>query len=374
MLALLVNAFFPSCAALAQQPEWVLIPDESRSAIWRVDSIGGVSKIDFASRRSNSKSGFDARLNLNPSSNQLKLIYSRNNDLWLYDLESRNHRQLTRHGRPHTKKFASVYSEFSAWSPDGTSILYVTKSGEIEAQGDEKYWKVEPLLASFGVKILSLITGEITSHVLSSDWDLSGVIWFSDHKIMISSRGETGGHLDGQLNSYDFNSKEASKLLGQRGWYLGPKVSRNGNWAVIRVGTKAKFDSTEMMSARFDSSGLRSQIKLINLKTWEAIDVSPLENWAGIVTYAVSPSGASVAYFKRNRGAMPDDPGGELMVNKTAVFKSSHAPRIFWINESTLALVNENLPTDDSPKILILNWQTGNVVGEFALPLNAVNR
>lgn len=346
----------------ASAPDWVLIPDERRATVWQVFAEGKVTRLDLSRLPMSPWPGSTPTLSLYPSPRQDQVIYAFNNDLWLFDVGAAKHRRLTHVGQPYSTHYASVSAEFMAWAGDGSQFLYQVIGGETQSQGDGPDWTVKPRKAPYGKHLLTLTSGRSKPLQLHDGGGWMSPSWDAKQTLYVVMPGTSKKPLDEELHALPMGSGLSARLVDERAWWGIPKLSRNGLWLIVHAGKRTSPDAGLPRS-----NDTRMKLVKIHLPTRQATDATPLGQWAEFNSEALSPSGESLAYFRRKLQG-PNDPSGTLVVNGRALLESSGRIEPYWIDETRLAFTQMREANEGGPRIGVLDAISGKLIGSFDLP------
>jgi hypothetical protein len=346
----------------ASDPDWVLIPDERRATVWQVFADGKVTRLDFSRLPMSPWPGSTPKLALHPSPRQDQVVYGFNNDLWLFDVGTAKHRRLTRAGQPYSAQYASVEVQFMAWALDGSQMLYQVVGGDTEAQGDGPTWTVKRRKADYGNKMLNLATGTHTATKLQDGWSWNSPSWDAKQTLYVVVPAASKKALDEELHAFHLASGTSTRLVDERAWWGIPQLSSNGLWLIAHAGKRAT-PSTEPLR----NSDLRVKLVKVHLPTGQVTDATPLGRWAEFNAEALSPSGESLAYFRRTLKA-PGDTSGTLVANGRVLLESTGRVDPYWIDETRLAFVQMREVNEGGPRIGVIDASSGKLLTSFDLP------
>lgn len=344
-LLLSIALFLPVVGFGASQidshTEGGLIPDYfSKNMVFRVLSSGEVEPVFPPSKESESRK-WAAISQVMISPLQQKIAYCQNNDLWVYDLTTKQRSQLTHIGKPYTKKLASVEIEIARWSWDESKILYSVIGGITEdPEGYSPTLGERP--AEYGLHIYDLKSA--TSKVLPSH--ISGgaiVAWLEDEDFVLSfpfGGSQERKHISQLVRFKPVSEVETNlteKMIGSD--FLQVDTTRDGQW---------------LASDKVDWRRHTSELIKLNLKTGEMISITPVGRFAEYQWPTFSPSGNRIAYLHKTEHSKLTD----LVVDGKAVYSFSGNYRFYWINESTMALAFATKVPDE---LVVLDVNTGSV-------------
>lgn len=315
-------------------PTTILVTDQNGHA-WRVSSDGTISALPFEFSdglcAGHIAHGTTCPV---PSPDGLTVAFTRENDLWLYGVESGDSRRVTRVGRPEDERYASVFVYVTAWSPDGTRILHHVVHGEVEdVEGARPDLEVRP--ADYGPFIHDQSSGTTAAVTVPGSY----LAWLPDGALLLSSPDPVP--VERTLLTVTPGDGGPVPLPLPRGWYGQVDVRHDGAEILASVTRKVP-------------DGVRTQLVRLDVATGGMTEITPPGQRAQYPLF--SPSGAHVSYLLRvSHGRGP--PEFLLMVDGKPIHRRTddHSmPRYRWIDDSSLAVLENNERT-----ILVLDRATG---------------
>jgi len=285
------------------------------------------------------------------SHGQQQIAYSKNNNLWLYDVVAKKESQLTNVGKPYTKKLASVEVSIKLWSNDDSKIMYSVMNGETEdPEGYSPTLNVRP--ADYGVFIYDLKTQRSTP--LPSYIPGEFVVgWIETGDLILyfpSSGGYTNRAYQGQFVRYNLGNENATSVLSQQvvgSDFIQMDLSRDGSWITF----------TEYI---WKSVPQKSRLQKFNLKTKELIPISPVGAFAEYQWPKMSPNGERAAYIHLKSGFYNCD----LVVDDKAIYSFNGNGHFHWIDNTSLALFFNNPTKSQSTLMVVIDVETSVVKTE----------
>lgn len=98
--------------------------------VWQVQADRTVAAVPFQfhSGKCSGATGFGTSCPV-PSPDQRLVAFTKDNDLWVYELETKQAHRITRVGQPSTERYARVFVYITGWSRDGGRVLYHVDHG-----------------------------------------------------------------------------------------------------------------------------------------------------------------------------------------------------------------------------------------------------
>jgi hypothetical protein len=292
-----------------------LIPDyHARGKVWRVFSDGKVQGVFPPPGQNSGEQHAITQIAISPQ--QRKIAYVQNNDLWVYDLVSQKASRLTTVGKPYTKTLASVEVITEHWSPDENRILYSVIGGDTEdPEGDRPDLKVRP--AAYGTYIVELKSGQ------------SKPIRFPAGI----------GRVTAWLNNGDFLFQTIDNIISRfdpRSGVTTPILKKPLGLGQLDI----SHDGLQMLATADPSERMRSSLLVQHdLQTGTVAALTPLGKWAEFQRPKFSPGGTRIAYFHITGLGATRHPITEVVIDNKAIYTFEGNGRLFWIDESTVALL-----------------------------------
>ena len=248
------------------------------------------------------------------SPDQRWIAFTKENDLWLYNTRTQKMRRATHAGRPYTEKLASVLVLVVNWSADSTRVLLNVVAGDTECVDcdDRDDWK--PRKSAYGYFAYNVSTGRLSRIALSegfSVWD-----WRADGR-MVGSR-EFSEDPSPVMVVPGAKPQAVHGLEGRS--VLGLSISRDGSWAVAAT-----------------SEYKNSHIVRVDLKTGEAVALTPEGAWGEYGAALISPADKHISWIHRtgavNAGAK------EVLIDGKTVFTCASELLVYdWLDEQRIAV------------------------------------
>ncbi len=255
------------------------------------------------------------------SPTQQKIAFCKNNDLWVYDVSNNVSAQLTHIGKSATKQFDSVDVLLVRWSDDESKILFRVLRGFTDSP------KERP--AQYGLLFYDLKTSKVGRALPNTIKDESFLAWLVNGNLLLKD-----GHNIGQ---YDIAAGRNSTIFTTSGGYeIGQEdLTRDEQWITF---------------TQVDNSQQTSQLFRLNLQTGKSSAITDKGNFAEYQSPIFSPSGKKIIYehesnAKPNYSGPPTTPKSDLVIDGKNVYSFEGYRKIYWIDESTLVLINESVLT-----------------------------
>jgi len=328
----------------------ILLSDEY-GTVWRVYSVGQVERItfEFHTSRCSGTLHFGTTCPV-PSPDKQLIAFTRDNDLWLFELKTSRASQVSQLGRPDTERYASVFVLITDWSPDSRQLLYSINHGDTEdPEGYSPTLEVFP--HAYGYRIYDL------QSAVSRPLSLPGnyLAWLPSGDFLLSSAEVAP--VDQRSLRFKPGGKHPELLTHRKGWYGQMAMSGDGRW--LLTGVSQKFGAE-----------LTSQIIKIDLLSGAVADITPLGGFAEYQYPQFSPSGTHVSYIRRL--GPPQQPRFNIIIDGTSIYQETgRMPEYRWITDDSLVVLD---PGERS--IVVLDTVNGRVKGRHQLnpPRSEINR
>jgi len=293
---------------------------------WSVQASGAIEEVPFSFNFGENEGGVGTTGPV-VSPDGRRVAFTKDNDLWVYDLKSGASQRLTRHGRKSDDVFTSVYVLITAWSADGRQILYnVAHSDAEDPEGIEATREVRAV--PYGFRILDVAQDASKPIRLAGEFQL----WLPDGRFLLTS--SDADYLHGALLAQTPGQDLPERLTPLRGLWGQADVSRDGRWLVASLGQPAPPQPDQME----DETALTSRIVKMNLKSGALTDVTAPGSWSEYQTPRFSPGGGQLSWVKQGEPDALGFASGTVFVEgrEIGTFAMPVDPR--WIDEGTLVI------------------------------------
>ena len=317
-----------------------LIPGyNGRPIVYRVCASGEV-EIAFPPAEQNSSITASRITGVDVSPSQQKIVYRQDNDLWLYNINNKTALRLTTVGKPATKEWDSIEVSMPHWSTDESQFLYNILNGFTDNT------KVRP--ATYGGQLYDLKTAGSTP---------AAVLPAKSRDISFTANGEYILHLKDAIVRYVSTTKKLTTVISFKG-----QASSSEN---IEIGQEdISPDGRWLTLLKSDWTNHTSQLFKVELGTGTVATITNIGQWAEYQWPKLSPSQSRIAYeHKLSTAGLPRS---DLIVDGRTVYSFTGYRKLYWIDESTLALLNESILT-------VVDVNTGQVKSESRLKLGLMN-
>lgn len=328
MVALLITGFLLILAAfnggchslpvesLASTTDFAIVSSLSNvndfRKLYKVYANGTLEQIDLQIERDISfTSGEGSTASLTAFNNSL-IAFIKNNNLWLYELDTKESQQITLVGRPQDSIFAAINIFITGWSLNNQKLLYHVSPGETSCADCDKSWNKRE--ADYGHYIYDLSTKDHRKVELPGKY--SG--WIFDESILVRKRSP-------QVISIYSPSTNSTSSLGTLEYEINqPNISLDGTW---------------MAAAFLDWTNSRTQIIKMNLRTGDFIPITDFASWGEYQNPTLSPNAKSISHYQPIRNLEKRRiEKYNLIVNENPIYECEFRPRARWINEEIIAI------------------------------------
>ena len=275
-----------------------------------------------------------------PSSDQRFVAYTRDLDVWVYDVVADSAFQLTRLALPGDDILAAAFLYIAAWSSDSRQLLVYLDHDELEAPEGRDYL-LQP--ADYGLYRCTI------SRLECSRLTLPGYVeaWLPSGDYLLTTQEPSG------LIRYEPESQTSTIFEAARGAHQFD-VTRRGDRALLNLWVQDA--DNDLVPAIF----------ALDLLTGSLTPLLPLDSavnqWSSWGTY--SPSGDRVAHVARLGRSVQ----GTIIVDGRPVYRcrSTVSPcRHYWVTDEVIA-VAESLVRSVT-LLTIVDVDTGRVKAEHTL-------
>jgi Tol biopolymer transport system component len=257
-----------------------------------------------------------------PSPDQQWVAFTRENDLWLWDVARGAATRATQVGAPYDQRYASVFVLLTAWSADSRRLLFHVSAGNLECVDcDRPDFELRP--AEYGFFFYDLESGAVRG--LGSDLPGQFEAWLPDGEFLLSS--PESRLTQAVLMRFNPAGRRTTPLKLPAGGYGQIDVSHSGQAFVTSFGLER-------------DGRLASQILRVDLNSGQATALTPVGDWAAYQWPRFSPSGERVAYIRQLELPGSRWPPRVLMVGERRLLDCSEELKNLdfrWVNDSTLA-------------------------------------
>lgn len=340
---LLIAIFINPYVICANDRDSILFATGSMNCVLRVYSDGNIEKVLYLDGPSGYGGsiyyGSDSPL-ISPDQRHVAIIWE--DDLWIFEPDTKNLTQLTQVAKPYTEKYLSVEVKTKSWSWDSRKLFYSVSSGDPGSGDDGFDRKVRPANYGFYIynvedKSTKFVSESISNSTLDKlvpnfnktlfDWSQDGTTLINGNKI---NKKLSWGHID---------------------------ISRDGKWLVARIVVpKEAFNKDP-----------RSQIVKIDLKNYNVIPLTPVGGWAEYQRPKFSPSGKHILY-KWQRKLEKGIPIDDVAVDGKKIYTAIGLSECSWINDNTIAFTSSINATEyNKREIIIIDSITGEIKGRHKI-------
>lgn len=336
-------------ASVSETDNGLLTVNNQRNKVFLISSSGQVEQIFPPLQESKSEKGTYLS-QMMVSHGQQKIAYSKNNNLWVYDVVAKKESQLTHVGKPYTKKFASVEISIKHWSKDDSKILYSVMSGEAEdPEGYSPTLNIRPV--DYGFFIYDLKT-EHRAHLPSyiPGEFVAGWIETGDLVLNFPSSGHTNRTYQGQFVRYNIEDEHATTSFSEQSIgsdFTQVNISSDGSWLTFN-------------EYIWKSQPQKTQLQKLNLKTKEITPISPAGGFGEYQWPKMSPNGERAAYIHRISGFY----NCNLVVDGKVIYSFDGTGHFDWIDNTSLVLFFGNPTKSRSSLMTVIDVKTGVVKTE----------
>lgn len=286
---------------------------EDSRKLYKVYANGILEKIDLQVDRGISATSGKGSTAPLPAFNNSLIAFIRNDNLWLYDLDTKKSQQITFVGQPQDSIFASIKIFITGWSLSNQKLLYHVSPGPIDCADCDQTWRQRK--ADYGHYIYDLRTKEHKKVKLPGEY--SG--WIFDESILVRTRSPY------VISVYSPSTNTTTPLAT-----LEYEINQ----------THFSLDGTWMVGSFLDWTNSKIQIIKMNLRTGDFIPITDFTSWGEFQSPTLSPNAENIGYYQSVRDLEARRVEKyNLIINKEPVYQCEFRPRVHWISEAIIAIL-----------------------------------
>jgi hypothetical protein len=328
----------------------VLLANTRLDSVWRVGVDGTIEsalEVPMGHLQSNrtAEGYWEADGSLTPSKDQKRIAFRARGDIWLFDVVTKQKRQITNVGMPSDKIFATVSASPVIWSWDSARLIYSVRPGDRDGPGYAAV--LQERAADYGDFVLDVATGVSRRIPNLSGY---GAAWLSDDRLLIWTPAGLS------VREVHVSSTASVPVLK----FGGPQ---------IYVGADGK-----RLIASLTEISRSSQIVELEIADgdWRIVPVSPKGAFAEYQWPALSPSGQKRSYLRMidripvKPGSRAFHPAHQLIADGKPVYTFIGRAKHSWITDRVLALLVQELQTS-TEAIVVVDTESGREIARHVV-------
>jgi len=328
--------------------------------VWRVNPQGKIEpfRYTFATTGDRGVADFGTTFPL-PSPDGRWIVFGRDTNLHVLNVDTGRQRQLTKYGRPYAWPYTSVEVLISAWSPDSRRILFAVVSGETDcpAEDCEHDRLVRP--APYGFYTYDLKTGKTLHIPVPKGFRFSA--WLPDGRFLGRVTTVNMKPCEERLAIFSPGKRQGIAVGASIGSPGQIDVSSDGRWAVGYFGVGCGEPE-------------KAQLVKIDLQRRSATLVMPPAPWAENQQPYFSPAADHVAYVHQD----PVDqgvPDTYLMIDGERLTSCHGYINYEWADERSIGVSCQDevfivdiatRPTGHAAQVELFEHRTSRIVEHFS--------
>jgi hypothetical protein len=335
--------------------------------IYRVSANGEIAKLELRAKNLGGHMSYGTRGPV-VSPNQEWIAFTRDNDLWLYDVRSAHEVPVTEVGQPFEPPMKAVFVNIKTWSPDSRFLVYRVSYHEMPPM-DYSGPPLQVRQAAYGFYLYDLKSGATTRLNEASDLShyllVSHVAWLNDETFLAKTSTQIKPQKVG-FSSTLINptrifrvSRDGStmELVGTiEGILIQEQVDDGHKWLVAHVSVE-----------RSPEQASYTQILRLDLHTGQAEAITPEGWWNHRHQWPkFAPGGDEIAYECLRMDCL-NEKCTERNDYRDVVVGSDHISsceelrhRFDWIDRETLVV-------QCGSTIRVINKESGDILGQTVL-------
>lgn len=338
----------------ANDRDSALFATHSQNCLWRVYSDGNIEKVSCFQ---DTPFGYRGHAYLGEnypriSSDQHYVAAIRQDDLWIFEPDTKKIVRMTQVAKPYTNKYLSIEVNIVEWSWDSSKLLYSISSGD-PGSGDDGFDRKErPAKYGFYIYDVKHKSTIFTPYLKGGGLEA----WLPDGDMLhVGTCKTVKGYEECIMKSDLIEDKSIPFSIDRKMGQID--ISRDGKWLVA---------NTRVPREAFGKDP-RGQIVKIDLNNYSIMPITAVGSWGEYQWPKFSPSGKHILYEWR-AGVEKGFSVSHITVDGKKIYKAVQLSNCSWINDRTIVFTSSINATEyNKREIIIIDSVTGEIKGRHKI-------